>query len=533
MNCHTDLKISSTLREFTPDLSSAGLRYNSGYLFDFLKNPVKVRQHIGSARMPDFHLTEKEAVALVRFLETQRQITGRWPELPIAIKNQLDDKPQPVSRQQFDHLLGGGLLCLTCHTLEGKGGNRAVELANVSYRLQPAWMKSYLVAPSMFGVPHHIMPAQFYERTNDGKGFEETNPQAALKIRVLTDYLFSFNGQKRNTLNQQYEASKAAFPDATTEVGKEIFIAFNCAACHRHQTLQPRLQDAAPDLTQSGKYAAEMWLQNYLKKPVAIRPFGYRPGEGSRMPDFRLSDEEAKTLTAFLSSRKQNDQLPLDFHHQKLSAFAKRKAKLLLTEKLSCLGCHTFEGQGGKIGPDLTQIRLRLQPKYVYNLIKDPKKVTPHSIMPQIPMREETVQLITNFLFQHDQNVSTPTYLSPAEYPLIPFDGKAADGKSNYLKYCAACHGNEGRGNGFNAKFLPTKPTMHADPKHMSQRPDDTLYDGIFSGGYILNKSHTMPPWGGSLPAGSIRELVRYLRLLCHCQGPSWSLDNQAKYATR
>src|SRR5258706_7048151 len=73
-NCHTDLKMKGSLRERTPDLSSAGLRYNPAYLFDFLQNPIKVRRHLGRARMPDFHLSPKEALALVAFLETQRFI---------------------------------------------------------------------------------------------------------------------------------------------------------------------------------------------------------------------------------------------------------------------------------------------------------------------------------------------------------------------------------------------------------------------------------------------------------------------------
>jgi len=61
----------------------------------------------------------------------------------------------------------------------------------------------------------------------------------------------------------------------------------------------------------------------------------------------------------------------------------------------------------------------------------------------------------------------------------------------------------------------------------MSQRPDDTLFDGIFSGGYILNRSHLMPPWGQTLSFEEIKTLVNYMRELCQCQGPEWSRDNR------
>ncbi len=61
----------------------------------------------------------------------------------------------------------------------------------------------------------------------------------------------------------------------------------------------------------------------------------------------------------------------------------------------------------------------------------------------------------------------------------------------------------------------------------MKNRPDDTLYDGIYSGGYILNKSHLMPAWGKTLKPADIDKLVAYMRTLCDCQAPAWSVDNR------
>src|SRR4051812_27432029 len=124
--CHTDVRAPSKLRELTPDLSTAGLRYNPGYLFEYFQNPVRVRQHIGRARMPNFHLTPKETLALVRFLETQKTIPGEWPGLPDAVK-------ALSSRQDHRHLASSELasfktettVCLGCHTLGGNGGHRA------------------------------------------------------------------------------------------------------------------------------------------------------------------------------------------------------------------------------------------------------------------------------------------------------------------------------------------------------------------------------------------------------------------------
>ena len=44
----------------------------------------------------------------------------------------------------------------------------------------------------------------------------------------------------------------------------------------------------------------------------------------------------------------------------------------------------------------------------------------------------------------------------------------------HYATYCAGCHGETGQGDGFNARYLPVKPTRHADGAYLSTRPDDT-----------------------------------------------------------
>jgi mono/diheme cytochrome c family protein len=509
-NCHSDLPVKSNLREVTPDLSSAGLRYNSAWLFEFLRKPSRLKRHLGPARMPDFHFSDSEALALIAFLETQRVPNRGQPEMPAEIVSQIGGTTS-VSRAVFQNPLTNGLICLSCHTFEGKGGIQGIELSTVSYRLKPEWVKEYLLAPSRFGVPHHVMPAQFFDPTNQ---FRALIPQPAQKIQIIGSYLFSLNPQRSKSLQANYEAAKAAYPDASAELGRRIFISQNCAACHRHHTVQPRPQ-AAPELTHEAARVSPQWLQAFLKRPDAIRPFGYHPGDGSRMPNFGLSDQEVAEIAASLGTGASGGQSK----PPALSAFAKRKAKLLLAEKLSCLGCHRFGETGGRIGPDLAHVRERLQPDYVHSIIRNPRETNPHTIMPQVPLPENTIKLIANFLLQHSEKPIESKYLSLTDNALV-------SGTNNYAKYCAGCHGEDGHGKGFNAAFLPRKPTAHANAAETSLRPDDTLYDAIHSGGYIVNKSQLMPPWGQSLSAREIQELVRHIRTLCQCLGPAWSRDN-------
>lgn len=92
-----------------------------------------------------------------------------------------------------------------------------------------------------------------------------------------------------------------------------------------------------------------------------------------------------------------------------------------------------------------------------------------------------------------------------------------------YLRRCAVCHGARGGGDGPNARFLPVQPTAHADSALMSARTDDELFDTIFAGGYVMNRSNRMPPYGHTLSRAQIWTLVHYLRALCRCAEPAWA----------
>lgn len=525
--CHGGLNAPTSIREQAPDLSDAGLRYRPAYLFDFLLNPRPVRRHIGRARMPDFHLAAPEALALVAFLETQQRASDRQAQLTKALATA--GNPATPLQTTFPP---EGLLCLTCHALDGKGGAKAVDLGSISSRLQPACVESFLASPGAFGVPANVMPPQFFRASDNGERFEPLIPNPAEKIASITRHLFSLNHPARDALEQKIDAARKTFPQSNAALGQQLFTALNCAACHRHQTITPRLTNAAPDLAAEGSRVNARWLENYLRHPTAIRPAGHRPGDGSRMPDFRLSESEAAELAHYFTAPTSADQRPASsFQPRELSAFAQGKARLLFTQKLPCLGCHQLGDQGGRIGPDLTAVRERLQPAYVHHVITNPQQAAPHSIMPQHPLTGDMANLVANFLLQQPQSPQRSTYLSPVDNPLpLLVEAPPSTNTATHLKYlthCAACHGAEGRGDGFNARFLPVNPTAHADARHMSSRPDDTLYDGIHAGGAVLNKSHLMPAWGLSLTPKEIKNLVSYMRTLCQCEGPAWSRDNQ------
>jgi mono/diheme cytochrome c family protein len=209
-----------------------------------------------------------------------------------------------------------------------------------------------------------------------------------------------------------------------------------------------------------------------------------------------------------------------------LSPFDVAKAEWLIRNRLPCLGCHELGGQGGQIGPSLSELKGQRTPDHVYSMIRDPQGTVPGTIMPRVPMSRATLELIASDLVGRDPTPAAPQRPPPADVGR-PDTSSAGAPAALYAKFCSPCHGVGGEGNGYNAPFLPVRPTAHADKRYMSRRSDDALFDAIYAGGYIMNRSNRMPPFGQTLAREQIWSLVRYLRTLCRCEGPIWSRDSR------
>jgi mono/diheme cytochrome c family protein len=94
------------------------------------------------------------------------------------------------------------------------------------------------------------------------------------------------------------------------------------------------------------------------------------------------------------------------------------------------------------------------------------------------------------------------------------FTYEQRQGKILYTKYCAVCHGDHGKGDGFNAFNLDPKPRDFTDVRAMAGMDEATLLATIREGGKGVSKSPLMPAWGGRMSKTEIEYVIAYVEAL-------------------
>lgn len=95
-------------------------------------------------------------------------------------------------------------------------------------------------------------------------------------------------------------------------------------------------------------------------------------------------------------------------------------------------------------------------------------------------------------------------------------DEHIAKGRKRFYHFCVPCHGQKGRGDGFNAVNLDPQPRDLTDQKevYMAKQKNKELFKVIASGGKSIGKSARMPPFGHTLSEKEIWEIVAFVRTL-------------------
>jgi mono/diheme cytochrome c family protein len=213
------------------------------------------------------------------------------------------------------------LRCIRCHADQapptGELAQDAPALDGIGSRLDERWMARWISGPrSIRG--DAAMPALFAPRAD-----------VSDDVRDIAAYLATLGTPMTEAEDVPAEAAQR---------GEERFTALGCIACHTMpDVVQADAEHARTSLAHvAGKYSSAS-LRAYLKAPA-------QHYQWTRMPDFRLTEEEIADLAAYLRSSAP----PAEVDAGELGDASRGKQRLI---ESGCLNCHALADQQTTMTP--------------------------------------------------------------------------------------------------------------------------------------------------------------------------------------
>ncbi len=193
--------------------------------------------------------------------------------------------------------------------------------------------------------------------------------------------------------------------------GRQLYKEKECATCHR---IDADGGNVGPELTKIGLKTArhydfarlkgertlENWHFEHLKNPPAVIP-------DTLMPPLDLTDEEARALTVYVLSLR-GARVPPDYLARLRTEPPPPVGTLLVRPGMSrgealyvqmrCYYCHAVNGRGGQVGPDLSKVGAQRSGDWLTAHFRDPRAITPHSLMPDLPLSEPDIAALTEYM---------------------------------------------------------------------------------------------------------------------------------------
>lgn len=409
-----------------PDLDGLAEKTRAEWLRAWLEAPRSLRP---DTWMPDFHLAGDEVEALVAFL---------WVQPPRVALDEVNRDRGQGAPPPGDYDRGRKLFresrCISCHTVEGRGGGSAPELAGIASKTNRRWLLAFLADPHAFQ-PRTEMPRYAFTRED---------------LSDLVEYITAdFTDPAAPPPGEAYRP-----PLKLVEAGEAVYRKYGCGACHR---LGGRATEAriGPELDGIGAkpvglldFGAREDLPPRLPEWLAAKiadPRSFR--EGLRMPDYGFSDDEIHSLvTALLSYT--GDSLPESYRLPVPEPRYSPPGRFgQLVRRYRCLSCHQVQGVGGDVSTaPLTAEGSKVQRAWLERYLLLPTTIRPILTERMIPLRlpEEEAAFLAEFIDNVYVDDSIPGEIFPDG---VPPEGAARGRRLFFERYgCQACHQVGGSG---------------------------------------------------------------------------------------
>ncbi len=244
--------------------------------------------------------------------------------------------------------------------------------------------------------------------------FLDRNPERRLSQRPLATtiggvsillivFLTAWGAYEGNKAREAKEAKAAEMtkadvekpPEANPMNGLSLFKTLKCAECHKGPS---QMLNIPPGLEFAGNKYIERWLVEYLQEPYRIRWESKDERPVIRMPNFKLSEKEARDIAAYLMTLSKDKLFPEhDFDWTESDSDMVLSGQDLVFQ-YGCFGCHKIEDEGQNIGPELSHVGSKLKENYMYHIIKDPRRIVPNTPMKDFQLDDFDVEDIVAYL---------------------------------------------------------------------------------------------------------------------------------------
>lgn len=345
--------------------------------------------------------------------------------------------------------------CHGCHLAEGYANEPKVgpRLNRIASKVDPSWLYRWIKNPKEY-LPKTRMP---------DFGFNEKDLMGA------TAYLLAAS-EKDYELPAKYESGD---PDK----GKKLFESVGCQGCHE---LNGKGESFGPNLSRIGNKVNADWLVTWISHPHTYNA-------ESRMPDLRLSEEQASDLASYLIQFGKKEVIP--GLEAKLQDPALIKHGEIVVRRRGCFACHDIKGmeKEGRIAPELSAfgrkmiVELEFGDSHIPHTweswaktkLKKPNSFRTERVLDKMPdfhLAEDEIDALVVLLKGFNGSKI------PENYRKILSDKEQIieTGRRLITKYnCRACHNVEGEG-GDIQKYLKAKaqypPPLEMGDYHVGER---------------------------------------------------------------
>lgn len=216
--------------------------------------------------------------------------------------------------------------------------------------------------------------------------------------------------------------------------GRNLLSRQGCVHCHTVKLPDGstmKATDDPPSLSHIADKTSREWIFAWLKDPQAY-------AASASMPNFKLSDDDARDISAFLMAN--STPVAGDTVTLTTKPSSDTGAGTSLYGESFCASCHATQNAagnmvGGNVGPELTHVGAKVKPEWLQGWLRNPRTYDGETAMPHYRFNDGQVATLVAFLeAKSDFDLST-VHLEPATPDQI------AHGKRLVSDYgCASCH---------------------------------------------------------------------------------------------